>query len=290
MRLSETITIYLAAGAPFGVATYIYEQACSRRTLALVKAAAAMLLWPFAASAILVARGRRRGRRADVDETFMDAPEGGKVARAQRDLLASVYRVYELMQTSGGLEREKTECAARVIRESVEKYTGLAMAAAEMKLRVTPDSREMELCRISGRTGDDLLLAGLCIQRRNRARLDAHRTRARAELVHALAEMHETIASGLDSEPRGRVASKLSEAILTSYGQAIEIFSLLDDREAVMSMARLLDVECARLRRLAAANVEGARERPFGEEQCTPPQVTQTLLTGLSQRSNLSRG
>lgn len=293
MRLSETITIYLAAGAPFGVASYLrHDRPGMRRALALLKAAGTMLLWPIAASAILMTRGRHTDERADTYEGSVDATAGEKIAHARRALVASVYRVYELAQeASADHEREVLELAACRVRESIEKYVGLAMAAAEINLRATPDSREMELCRISGRTGDDLLLAGLCIQRRNRARINAHLDRARDGLVHALADMREVLyVASLDSQANGRGASELSEAILTSYGHAIETFSLLDDQGAAMRMARLLDVEAARLRRLEAASVEGAQDACApGEEQCTA-HIPRTVLTGLSQRSNLSRG
>ena len=291
MRLSETITIYLAAGAPFGVASFLRAQPGGGGALALLKATGATLLWPFAASAILLARGRHLHRQSDTNGRSIDAPAEERVARAQRDLLVSVYRVFELAQESAGLEREKMELAACRARESVEKYTGLAMAAVEIKMRTKPDSREMELCRISGRTGDDLLLAGLCVHRRNISRINAHLDRARAGVVHALAEMREVAyAPCLNSQSNVREASELSEMLLTSYGHAIEMFSLLDDQGAAMSVGRLLDVEAARLRRLEAVFVEGARDAcALGEEQCTP-HVSQTVLTGLSQRSNLNRG
>jgi hypothetical protein len=291
MRLSETITIYLAAGAPFGVASFLRGESNGTRALALLKAAGATLLWPFAASAILLARQRQTRSQADADQRLLETLAAGeKVERARCDLLASVYRVSELAQALFDNEPEKMERAACMIRESVEKYTGLAMAAIESKLCAMPDSREMELCRVSGRTGDDLMLAGLCIYRRNVARIDAHRDRASAELVHALAEVREMIdAACLNSQTNGRDASELSEAILTSYGHAIEMFSLLDNQGAAMSVARLLDAECARLRRLRATIVEGSRTRSVGEEQCIP-HVPQTVLTGLAQRSNLSRG
>jgi hypothetical protein len=291
MRLSETITIYMAAGAPFGVASFMREERSGKRALALLKAAGAMLLWPFAASAILLARQRQTRRQADDGQGSLETwAAGEKLEQARRDLLASVYRVSEMAQASFGKEREKMERAARVIRESVEKYTGLAIAAREIKMRAMPDRREMELCRMAGRTGDDLLLAGLCIHRRNVARIDTHRDRAGTELVHALAEMREMPdAACLNSQSNGRDASELSEAILTSYGHAIELFSLLDNRSAALSMARLLDAECARLRRLEATILDGSQARSFGEKPCTP-HVPQTVLTGLAQRSNLSRG
>jgi hypothetical protein len=290
MRLSETITIYLAAGAPFGVASLLHGQAGGSRALALLKAAGAMLLWPLSASAILLARQRRRDETARAHERSIDAPVGEKVERAGRELLASVYRVYELAQESCGIEREKMERAACLIRESIERYVGLAMAAVEIDSDGVPVRREMELCRIAGRTGDDLLLAGLCIRRRNVARINAHCARARAELVHTLAEVREIVDdTHLRARTNGRLMPVLSQAILESYGRAIEMFSLLNDQSAAMSVARLLDVECARLRRLEASNAEEASGRYFGEEPCET--LTPHLaLRGLSQRSNLNQG
>ena len=246
-----------------------------------------MLLWPLSASAILLARQRRRDETTPAHERLIDAE---KVDRAGRELLASVHRVYELAQESCGKEPEKMERAACLIRESIEKYVGLAMAAVEINSDGVPGRREMELCRIAGRTGDDLLLAGLCIHRRNVARINAHCERARAELIHTLAEVREIVDdTHLGARTNGRSMPVLSQAILESYGRAIEMFSLLKDHGAAMSVARLLDVECARLRRLEASIVAEARGRPFGEEPCETfkPHLA---LRGLSQRSNLNQG
>ena len=291
MRLSEAITIYLAAGAPFGVTSFLHQQPSRRRALALFKATGAMLLWPLAASAILLARQRHKHDTARANGKSFDPPVGEKVEQAQRDLLASVYRVYEMAQGSFGKEREKMEPSACKIRESVEKYTGLSRVRVEINSDAMPDRREMELCRVAGRKGDDLLLAGLCIRRRNVARINAHLERARTELVHALAELREQVdVNRLSAHTSAQPLCLLSEAILETYGHAIEMFSLLDDRRAAMSVARLLDVECARLRRLEASSAENAREGwAFGEEQCIP-HATHTLSTGLSQRSNLNQG
>ena len=291
MRLSEAITIYLAAGAPFGVTSFLREQPGRSRALALFKATGAMLLWPLAASAILLARQRHRHDTAHADGRLIDAPVGEKVEQAQRELLASVYRVYEMAQASFGRDCEKMERSACTVRESVEKYTGLARVAFEVNSDAMPDRREMELCRIAGRKGDDLLIAGLCIRRRNVARINAHLDHARTDLVHALAELREQVdVNRLNSHTSAQPMRLLSEAILATYGRAIEVFSLLDDQKAAMSVARLLDTECARLRRLEASIVEVERkECAPGEEQCIR-HAPHTLSTGLSQRSNLSQG
>jgi hypothetical protein len=290
MRLSETITIYLAAGAPFGVASFLHGQPAANRALALLKAAGATLLWPLAASAILVARQRRKDETPHARERLIDATAGEKVERAGRELLASIYRVYEMAQEFSIEGREKMERATCLIRESIEKYVGLAMAAIEINSDDAPGRREMELCRIAGRTGDDLLLAGLCIRRRNVARINEHYERARAELVHTLAEVREMVdTTSLSARTNSSSTTRLSQAILESYGHAVELFSLLDDQSAAMSVARLLDVECARLRRLEASIAAEARGRPFGEEPCET--LTPHLaLRGISQRSSLNQG
>lgn len=290
MRLSETITIYLAAGAPFGVASFLRGQPAASRALTLLKAAGATLLWPLAAGAILFARQRHKGGTTRAGERLIDATVGEKVERAGRELLASIYMIYEIAQESSGVEREKMERATCLIRESIEKYVGLARAAVEINSEDVPGRREMELCRIAGRTGDDLLLAGLCIHRRNVARIKGHYGRARAELVHALAGVREVIDSAcLDARTNSFLMTRLSQAILESYGRAVEMFSLLDDRRAAMSAARLLDVECARLRRLEASIAAEARATTFGEEPCETF-ILHLDLRGLSQRSNLNQG
>jgi hypothetical protein len=44
-------------------------------------------------------------------------------------------------------------------------------------------------------------------------------------------------------------------AVLRFYGQAINLLSLLEDETAAMRTARLLDAECARLRKLEAVSL-----------------------------------
>lgn len=150
----------------------------------------------------------------------------------------------------------------------------------------------MELCRVAGRRGDDLMLAGLCIHRRNVARINAHHERARAELVHMLAEVREIVdTNSLKARTSSSSMAPVSEAILKSYGRAIEMFSLLDDSGAAMSVARLLDAECARLRRLETVVAGEARSSCVipGEEPCAT-YTPHLALRGLSPESNLRQG
>ncbi|HYY93717.1 MAG TPA: hypothetical protein VE713_04300, partial [Pyrinomonadaceae bacterium] len=196
-------------------------------------------------------------------------------------------------------------------RECVERYAGLALACAGARADDAPTPRELELCRIAGRSGDDLLAAGRCVHRRNVTRLLAHLERARSELVHALADVRE-LAHKSDPSPRpsnsaerdddGGVkqvpdseqtsdvlhweqtsealrSGRASGALLRALARTIEMLSLFDDHATVVSVARLLEAERARLRRLEAErecarrldtnDAHAARAARQGGESCT---------------------
>jgi len=193
MRMIEAITIYLAAGAPFGVSYFLQREQKSRASaLTLLRATGTALLWPLAAVTIVLARRRWRTDAATAaSDTSLSTPDEEKIEQARRQLLATLRKVEALAQSLSDKERRRSERAAFLIRETLEKYVGLTLGTSGISADARPAAREMELCRISGRAGDDLLLAGRCIHRRNVARLLAHRERARTHLLHALAELRE---------------------------------------------------------------------------------------------------
>lgn len=290
MRMIEAITIYLAAGAPFGVSYYFQrEQKSGASAHALLRATAAALLWPLAAILVL-ARRRRRTAEATADNgASLSSLDDEKTEQARRELLATLRKVEELAQGFSERERLRRERAAFLIRESLEKYMGLTLGAREVSADAQPAAREMELCRISGRVGDDLLLAGRCIHRRNVARLLAHRERARTHLLHALAEVRE-LTDDAFAHKNLSVARHTSVALVRFYAHAINLLSLLEDEGAASLVARLLDAECARLRRLELATRERApEERATGEERCTP-HVPPLAFIGPSQTRTLPQG
>ena len=249
MRLSEFITIYLAAAAPFGVAHFLRSRARGGHDARVVmKATLAALLWPLAA--FVMFKGTKdenqdaAGERAAGDER--------RVERTKRALVGALRDVEGTLEPARGPEGETERHAFFAAREAVERYVGLTLAARGLDADAAPGAREMELCRIAGRTGDDLLNAGRCVHRRNVTRLHAHRERARAELFHALAATRETATvRQLSSAPGAR--ARTCEALIQTFARAIELLSLLEDRAAVLRVARLLDAECAHLRRLEAS-------------------------------------
>jgi hypothetical protein len=151
----------------------------------------------------------------------------------------------------------------------------------------------MELCRIAGRGGDDLLVAGRCVHRRNVTRLVAHRERASAELVHALAAVRESShitrppASCRAEDLRAADPRRISEALSRALSRVVELLSLFDERSALVSVARMLDAECVRARRAesAAAEAGGGIE---GEGPCTT-QAVPTAFAGPRLKTSTSR-
>lgn len=289
MRMIEAITIYLAAGAPFGVSYFLQREQSGASTSILLRATGAALLWPLAAATIVLARRRRRTDAATADDnTSLGTPDEEKIEQARRQLMATLRKIEEFARLLSDKERRRSERAAFLVRESLEKYVGLTLGAKGVSAEAGPAAREMELCRISGRTGDDLLLAGRCIHRRNVARLLAHRERARTHLLHALAEVRE-LTDDAFTHKNLAAARHTSVALVRFYAHAINLLSLLEDEGAARVVARLLDAECARLRRLERTGMDRAAEATAGEERCTP-QVPLLAFIGPSQTTTWPQG
>lgn len=288
MRMIEAITIYLAAGAPFGVSYFLQREQSGASAATLLRATGAALLWPLAAATIVLASRRRRADAATADNnTSLSAPDEEKIEQARRQLMATLRKVEELTCFLSDKERRRSERAAFLVRESMEKYVGLTLSTRGVSAEAQPVAREMELCRISGRAGDDLLLAGRCIHRRNVARLLAHRENARTHLLHALAEVRELTDDAFTHKNLAAVR-QASVAHVRFYAHAINLLSLLEDEGAARVVARLLDAECARLRRLERTGMGRAPEAT-GEERCTP-HVPPLAFIGPSQTTTLPQG
>ena len=273
MRLSEPITIYLAAGASFGVSRYLCATglAKSRRRAALEGITAA-LLWPLAATAILRKRlrhghedGEGRDAYARVDERVET-----RVKDATRAFIISVNRMLEAVRVSNTTGRETMEQTLYAIRESAEQYVGLAGIKARAYEYSTPAKHEAELARISGLRGDELLIAARCVHRRNVSRIHTHYKRERSRLLAKLAELRDVEGNTLSYVGDDLAeAQRRSEARLEIYLRASALCSLVEDRGAAMSVSQLADAECLTLRR-PGEREEAVGECPAaGEERCT---------------------
>jgi hypothetical protein len=293
MIVSELFIIYLAAAAPFGVARFLSEHAGGTRVgAALFKAAGAALAWPFTSLPRLLRRlASYRTEGANAAEGR--APDERRVEEVKRAAVNALRVVEDLLAEAGALEAESERHKLYAARECVERYAGLAVAcAAATSADARPTPREMELCRIAGRSGDDLLVAGRCVHRRNVTRLVAHRERASTELVQALAAVREAAhkiyppapASYSSEQLRARGAERISETLARALSRVVELLSLFDERAALVSVARMLDAECRRAES-AVAGREGGFE---GEEPCTT-QAVPTAFVGPRLRTSTSR-
>jgi hypothetical protein len=271
MRWSEAVTIYLAVGASFGVSHYL--RAASRiksRRRAGLEGLAAVLLWPLTAAAILVVRLRHISEREATDDEH--ARVRGRMEEAGRALLLSVNELLEAERASTVAMRETTEHTLYALRDGAEQYVELAGMQAEVDERGAPAAHEMELARLAGCRGEDLLLAGRCTHRRNVSRVHARHHRERTRLLRKLAELREEEGKALPSQPdeaSGAWRMRMSAARLKVYERAVDLFSLVEDEGATRSAAQLMNAECATLRRLKVAGEEHGDATSPGEEKCT---------------------
>jgi hypothetical protein len=302
MLLSELFIIYFAAAAPFGVSRFLSERAGGAHTRpALGRAALAALAWPVASIKSLFRRAASRVEAAD--EVENDAPDGRAVERATRSAVNALRAFEDLLSCEDLSDRAGESSIAEArhalfnARGCVERYSGLALACASTDAGAGPTPREMELCRIAGRAGDDLLVAGRCVHRRNAARLFAHRERARAELVRALADVREAVnhqyaagrASGCAARPRGEGAALLRTTLEDALACVVTLASLFEDDATAGAVNSLLG-EGRRGRRQESradsAARDGSRE---GGETCTTPAVSTAFVTP-SLGTTTSRG
>lgn len=302
MLVNELFIIYLAAAAPFGVARFLSEHSGGAAThTALFKAAGAALGWPFTSLPRLLRRLASL-RTQETNAAEQHAPDERRVEEVKRAAVNALRVVEDLLADAGALDEESERYKLYAARECVERYAGLATACANATADARPTPREMELCRIAGRGGDDLLIAGRCVHRHNFTRLVAHRERASSELVHALAAVRVAAhkiyppAPATYSAEQLRVAGarripadprETPEALARALSRVVELLSLFDERAALVSVARMLDAECGRAQRAESAAV-GTEGGPEGEEPCTT-QAVPTAFVGPRLRTSTSR-
>jgi hypothetical protein len=287
MILSDIFIIYLAAAAPFGVSRFLSEHAGgTRMPTALLRGVGAALAWPFTSLPRLVGRVSRRGARGGTFEGR--DPFEQRVERVKRAAVNALRAVEDALEDAGAVKDESERFTLYAAREAVERYAGLALAAKGASPEARPTAREMELCRIAGRGGDDLLTAGRCVHRRNVTRLVAHRERAGAELSQALSVVRdlahesaaERLALNLAQQLRAGDRARISEALRLALARVAELTALLGDRAAADALARLLVAEQGLAGRDAGAE---------GEEPCTT-QAVPTAFASSALQTTTSHG
>jgi hypothetical protein len=311
MLLSELFIIYFAAAAPFGVSRFLSERAGGERTRpALRRAALAALAWPVTSVQTLFRRAASRVEAAD--ELENNAPDSRAVERATRAAVNALRAVEDLLscevppaRADESSDREARHSSVTTearhalfnARGCVERYSGLALACASTDAGAGPSPRELELCRIAGRAGDDLLVAGRCVHRRNAARLFVHRERARAELLRALADVRVVVnhkyaarqAPGCSARSRGEGAALLRAALGDALANVVTLASLFEDGATGDAVCRLLDEGRRGGRQESRADSAARGGSKEGEGSCTTPAVPTAFVTP-SLGTTTSRG
>ena len=286
MRLSQLITIYLAAAAPAGVLFFLRRPAHDARVCSVARAATAGLFFPFTLAAYALARGNLFGATTPADSR---GTRDERIESARKALVAALHGFEDRAREAGGRRADDAARAAHDLTSTVERYAGLTLALAGAEPDGEPDARETELARLAGRGGEDLEIAGRCVRRRNASRLREHQARSRLELLHALAELQDTL-EGV-AQPRvaprshaaaespcqaGAHAQQPSAALLRVYERAFDLLMLLEDARGVQTLVRLLDATRARLYRHRGEVPRVAHEDATGEQSCTPPRPRTT--------------
>jgi hypothetical protein len=286
MLLSELFIIYLAAAAPFGVSRFLSEQARGARTRpALRRAALAALAWPVTSLQSLHGRAASRGNATE--EVESDAPDSRAVEQATRAAVNALRTFEDLLACTDESLNPESRHAFFNARECVERYSGLVLACASTDAVAGPSPREMELCRIAGRAGDDLLVAGRCVHRRNAARLFAHRERARAELVCALADVRAVAdeiyaarqTSGCVARSSGEGAGLLRTTMKNALTSVVGLASLFGDAATEEALSRLYDERAWPGQAESRTDFAPSAESMEGEEPCTIPAVPTAFVT-----------
>ncbi|MFN2596821.1 MAG: hypothetical protein ABR563_06500 [Pyrinomonadaceae bacterium] len=316
MRAAELITAYLAAAAPFAVVSFLRRRAHERLTRAaprdmlardVTRATLAGLLFPLALAARALARAGDASLAASsssVVPSSSAAAHDAKFDAARKSLVAALHgfedRAREPVAHSPDPASRHAESSARraaadaahALESLVERYDGLTLALAETDAEGAPAEHETELARVAGRAGDDLVIAGRCVRRRNLSRLREHQSQSRLEMLHALAALQDSLAlddaahvssrMSASASPQHAAASQhLSAALLRIYERAFDLFMLHEDARGVQSLTRLLDATRARLyRRHEPDDARAPRAAATGGATCKPrnSQTSSALL------------
>jgi hypothetical protein len=241
MRLTELMTIYLSIGAPFGVASFLIEKASLNHTQSLTKAMSVMFLWPIAICRLLLSSINKSIENLSAAET-VSSTELNKAQTEFNKLL------FELEDLTG--KDSSRRYLLQLIRNTTEQYAETYWVfKQEFMNRDVPAKRVMELCRIDGREGKDLLLAGHCFRRRNLSRVQIRLERLEKEFLQAMTALYESVKDQRASEPYGvTTVYRFIPTVIQLYGRAIKLFSILERKNVVHKMTELLDVSCNQMR------------------------------------------
>lgn len=159
MTVSDYIIIYLSAGAPVAVFTFL-QKANVRSAGRFINSAVALLVWPVIAGVWIY---HQLSDNTEMPTQTLD---------------------HKIQNIRNQIE-DTIRCNGSVIpihewRQTFERYTGLSLAIAETE----DNSDAYELFEVAGTKNGKL--GTVCLNRRNRNRLIFHHTEARNDFIDAL--------------------------------------------------------------------------------------------------------
>lgn len=254
LNTSETLTIYLAVGAPFGAA-YLFHASSGGKLSALLKAVGVVGGWPLALCYLLLV-DRHTSGFFDADERAQNTHEEA-LRHSRRELEKALRGVEELarLNLSSDVSRN-VEAAARAALFAVEKHFHLLVAYDRLIAEQSPQPLALELCRLAGRSDEDLRTAALCIHRRNTARVGARCRQSNDEVIEALLLLRRAVlAPTAPSGERPHDQALLVRATIETYDLAADFLSQSEDASAAAAKATLaLNAEREQLRRAEKSN------------------------------------
>ena len=185
MNFSETLIIYLACGAPFGV-EYLQRRTDRSILATAFGVLARFILWPIAAGRMLYRLIARSS------ELLLDLPD----AADQR--LSAIRTRFETM-----IHADQGPPRVFEFRDTFLRYTGLARSGS-----TEPGTGVAEIFEVTGR--DDVTLATMCLARKNASRLARHRELARDEFSNFIAG---AAAAGRSPDDIVRLAFETADAV-----------------------------------------------------------------------------
>jgi hypothetical protein len=198
MNLTDLIIIYLACGAPFGVYYFLQNRENLNSAQLWLKTVLVILFWFL----FIYVFFHKYVTKKLHDLKFVEINQTDSRKRLKIDALEKTF--------SGYLLQNEVEISLFEFREIFERYVGLTLALPE-NIEIVPDENEFFLIT----KHNNATLGQICLQRRNRLRLQSHQIKAREELLNVFAKMLSNV-----------VEAKKMEFSL------VEFFNLTEDFEA----------------------------------------------------------
>jgi hypothetical protein len=240
MNLYDFLIIYLACGAPLGVYYYLQHRKTPNFKRLRLKTLLNFLFWmPFAF---------RLWRESTASNNFFGNIFAGKFssdAKFEKNIY-SIQKQLERIYLESNLKLTIYEA-----REIFQRYAGLTLEC-QFEHRSSQIARTKNgIFQIAGHK--NAALAVICLERRNRKRLDFHQTEARRDFLQLLVELSDS----------GSNAERLSKT-------AIEFVTTLDDRPAQSAIEKMFGLE---------AQTENAPSVKNAETEIWKSETQKPLLT-----------